>query len=373
MGKSLPSVLIFRKRILPYSETFIAAQGHFLASYTPCYVGFQHNDSGKPLLENSETIVLCDYSRAIGWAKLKYRLGFCPNKAWLDALKNLKPALIHAHFAKDAIDALRLSEWLDIPLIATIHGHDITQNKVSTGYEKKRRRMFQRAGKIIAVSQFIKERLIKSGCPEEKIVQHYIGIDIEKFTGVKVESESPSVLFVGRLAEKKGCCYLLDAMARLKPAFPDLALNIVGTGPLENNLRQKAADLELNANFLGSRSPQEVKKLMLTSWIFCTPSITAANGDAEGLGMVFLEAQALQTPVVSFDSGGVGEAVENGVTGLLSEEKDVTALADNIAFFLKNREARLEYGEKGRLRVVEQFNIAEQCKKLEQIYQSVTS
>ena len=84
--------------------------------------------------------------------------------------------------------------------------------------------------------------------------------------------------------------------------------------------------------------------------------------------MVFLEAQALQTPVVSFRSGGLVEAVEEGVTALLSEEKDVAGLADDIACLLENASLRHNMGLAGRNRVEQHFDLRKQCAKLESIY-----
>jgi glycosyltransferase involved in cell wall biosynthesis len=373
MSREQPTVLIFRKQILPYSETFIADQGRFLPHYQSYYVGFSHTDSpSKAALARQQVLVLEDYAASLQWAKLKQRLGFVASRGWLNALKGAGPDLIHAHFTKDAIDAMQLGRQLDIPFIATAHGYDVTRNDESARYKKQRAEVFRRAARIIAVSDYIKSRLLEKGCPEEKIVQHYIGIDVEKFSGDKAESATPNILFVGRLVEKKGCGYLLQAMARLKTKHPELELNIVGGGPLEKELRAQAREQGLKVNFLGRKTPEEIKALISAAWIFSTPSITAANGDAEGLGMVFLEAQALRTPVVSFASGGVVEAVEHGVSGLLGEERDVEALTNNLATFLDDRQARERFGENGRARVLEKFNIVEQCRKLEGIYQSVT-
>ena len=368
----MPGVLIFRKQILPYSETFIADQGRFLPTYTPYFVGFQRNSSGASLLKNSEVIVLEQYTSLLGLQKLKFRLGMQANQAWLSTLIATKSDLIHAHFATDAVDAMRLSESLGIPFVATVHGYDITKSGESKSYLKKRKQMFRQASKIIAVSKFIESQLIEKGCPNDLIIQHYIGIDVGKFSGDKVESDVPTILFIGRLVEKKGCTYLLEAASRLKSSFPDLLVNIVGTGPLQASLEQQAKDASLRVNFLGAQTPEQIKKLMLESWVFSTPSITAVNGNAEGLGMVFLEAQALRTPVVSFKSGGVVEAVEDGVSGLLCNEKDVDKLTDNLRILLADKQERINFGDNGRQRVVEKFNIVEQCKSLELIYNSVT-
>ena len=123
----------------------------------------------------------------------------------------------------------------------------------------------------------------------------------------------------------------------------------------------------LNVSFPGTASPAEIRDLLARSWLFVAPSITAQSGDAEGLGMVFLEAQALQTPVVSFRSGGLVEAVEEDVTALLSEEKDIAGLADNIASLLENSNLRHNMGLAGRKRVAEHFDLRTQCAKLEPI------
>ena len=84
--------------------------------------------------------------------------------------------------------------------------------------------------------------------------------------------------------------------------------------------------------------------------------------------MVFLEAQALRTPVVSFRSGGVVEAVEDEASGLLCAEKDIDALADNVRILLENSSLRRHMGQQGRARVERDFDVRKQCAKLEQIY-----
>jgi glycosyltransferase involved in cell wall biosynthesis len=217
-------------------------------------------------------------------------------------------------------------------------------------------------------SRLIAGQALARGCPEQKLVQHYIGIDLEKFTQPKNESDEPSLLFVGRLVEKKGCTYLLQAMEQLKPKFPELRLTIIGDGDLKSALQQEVSARQLNVDFAGTASASEIREQLASSWLFVAPSITAVNGDTEGLGMVFLEAQALRTPVVSFRSGGLVEAVDEGETALLSDEKDVTGLARNIEHLLENSTLRHNMGQKGRARVEQHFDVRLQCAKLESIY-----
>ena len=362
------TVAIFRKRLLSYSETFIADQGQFLPGYRPVYCGFQKDKSGIAMIANSTTILLEDNSRFGSLEKILFRFGISSARKWLDKIKDQDPGLVHAHFFNDGIDALKLANMLGIPLVTTVHGHDITKHENATAQNPVNQRFFKQVDRVIAVSEFIANQALAKGCPEHKLIQHYIGIDLDKFTQPKIESQEPSLLFVGRLVEKKGCTYLLQAMEQLKMKYPDLRLNIIGEGELKIPLQQEVKARDLNVDFVGTASATEIREQLARCWLFVAPSITAADGDTEGLGMVFLEAQALQTPVVSFRSGGLVEAVEEGATALLCEEKDVAGLADNIASLLENSTLRHNMGVEGRKRVEEHFDIRKQCAKLELIY-----
>lgn len=363
-------MIVFRKNILTWSETFIADQGFYLPNYNALYCGFLNDDSGRELLKNSKTYVLGDYAISPIISKFLFRLGFL-EAHWLDALKKSSPSVIHAHFLNDGIDAIALKKKLKIPLLTTLHGHDITKKEKRKLFRKDRAYFYKHVDKIIAVSDYIYSQALANGCPKEKLVKHSIGIDLQKFETVKSEASSPQLLFVGRLVEKKGCIYLLNALSQLQLKYPDISLIIVGDGPLKSSLQLKVKAEKLNVEFVGKQSPEQIRDRLSSAWVFTAPSITAENGDAEGLGMVFLEAQALKTPVVSFRSGGVVEAIEEGVTGLLSDEKDVPGLIENIEYFIDNADVRQLFGEKGRLRVEEKFNIKVQCKLLESIYDSV--
>ena len=366
------TVAIFRKRLLSYSETFIADQGRFLPTYRPLFCGYHRDNSGLQLLDGETQILLDQHSAASALSKLMLRYGTGGGKRWIAAIARENPALIHAHFFNDGIDAMKIASRLDIPVVTTVHGHDITKHENAQSGNNVNRRFFEQVDRVIAVSDFIADQALSKGCPEHKLVQHYIGIDLQKFHQPKQESDQPSLLFVGRLVEKKGCTYLLQAMARLKARFPELQLTIIGDGDLAPTLQQEAAQRQLNVVFAGTASAAEIRDHLARSWLFVAPSITAQSGDAEGLGMVFLEAQALQTPVVSFRSGGLVEAVEDEETALLSEEKDVAGLTENIANLLENSELRHNMGVAGRRRVEEHFDLRKQCEKLEAIYDNLS-
>jgi len=366
------SVAIFRKRLLSYSETFIADQGQFLPSYRPVYCGFQRDKSGIEMIAGSTRILLEDNSLYGSLEKVMFRFGISSARNWLGKIREQHPALVHAHFFNDGLDAVRVGKLLDIPVITTVHGHDITKHENAVAQSATNRRFFDQVDRIIAVSEFMAKQALERGCPEHKLIQHYIGIDLDKFTQPKHESDEPSLLFVGRLVEKKGCTYLLQAMEQLKARFSGLHLTIIGEGDLKASLQQEVISRQLNVDFAGTATAAEIREHLARCWLFVAPSITAGSGDTEGLGMVFLEAQALQTPVVSFRSGGLVEAVDEGCTALLSDEKDVAGLARNIADLLENSSLRHNMGVAGRQRVEQLFDVRKQCAKLESIYDKLS-
>ncbi|PCI08419.1 MAG: glycosyltransferase [Gammaproteobacteria bacterium] len=364
------SAIIFRKQILPYSETFIAAQGKFLKKYSPLFTGLTNNNTGREMLGEAPCFVLEDYTKNLQVSKFLNRRGIL-NKNWLNDIKQHSPKIIHAHFLKDGMDALALKEKLSIPLITTLHGHDITKKEKKSIFSKSRAHFFQQVDKVIAVSDYIYKHAVNNGCPEDKLVTHFIGIDVEKFDKPRDETTSPTLLFVGRLVEKKGCIYLLRAMKTLSTKYPELKLTIVGEGNLYHELHHFVATNKLNVEFVGRETAEQIRDRLTKAWVFVAPSITANNGDAEGLGMVFLEAQALKVPIVSFRSGGITQAIEHEKTGLLCDEKDISSLSEYIAYFLNSETERIKTGSQGRQRVEKYFDVRKQCGLLDNIYDSI--
>lgn len=371
MDNKSPNVAIFRKRILPYSETFIADQGGFLESYKAVFTGFSIDSTGLGLIGALPRCVLEEQNNQVALQKLLFRLSLFKGGNWVESLRAYNPKLIHAHFLSDGIDAIRLARFLAVPVITTLHGHDITKPRTEGRLKRESKYFFRNTDRVIAVSDYIAQHALAKGCPDSKLIKHSIGIDLNRFNQEKLETEWPSLLFVGRLVEKKGCTYLLQAMNLLKKKFPELSLTVVGDGVLKSVLQQQANDFNLKVSFVGKQTAGQIKDWLAKSWLFVAPSITAENGDAEGLGMVFLEAQALETPVVSFRSGGIAEAVDDENTGLLCEEKDILALAENIESLLGSESLRRKMGRLGRERVEMYFDVRKQCLLLESIYDDV--
>ena len=265
-------------------------------------------------------------------------------------------------------------------MLVTLHGYDININRewweAGHGGPALRNypsRLLELAHHprvhFIAVSDAIQRRAISYGIPAEKILVQYIGIDLRRFTpgGRPIVERIRRVLFVGRLVEKKGCEYLIRAFSKVQALVPDAQLVIVGDGPLRRTLEDLAGKLGIHADFRGVLSNDEVLKELQLARVFCLPSVTAENGDAEGLPIVLLEAQASGVPVVTSARGGT-EGIRDGLTGFIFPERDLDALAAQLIKLLANDAMATSIGAAGAPFVAEKFNLLSCTAALETSY-----
>lgn len=294
------------------------------------------------------------------------------------ASKDSKLVLIHAHFGIDAVYASVLCRKLSIPLVVTFHGHDITRLPKLTVYPiswflywLKFDQLRRTDACFLAVSDFVHQKLISKGFPENKIFTHYLGIDVQP--PFSYDRSAPLILFAGRLVEKKGTRYLLDAFAIVQQSIPDARLVICGDGPERTLLQTYALSLRLhnNVHFSGWQSKSQVFDRMRQAKVFVLPSITAKDGDCEGLPTVLLEAMARGTPVIGTVHAGISEVIIDGVNGYLVPERDVQLLSERIIKILTDQDVGLRLAQAGRSTVDEKFNLVKQAAKLEVLYDSL--
>ena len=253
------------------------------------------------------------------------------------------PTVVHAHFGPDGLLGLKVAKLLGAPLVVTFHGFDVTRSRQSmllsrrphlVHYALRSRMLFQACDAILAVSSFIRERAIEWGAPPDRVRIHHIGIPLRDAPTGSARSDDWGfrISHVGRLVEKKGTAALLHAVSLLPSLGCTPELVIVGAGPERRALEQLCAKLRIadRVTFLGERAHRETLSIIAGSDVLCVPSQRARNGDAEGLGMVLLEAAHVGVPIVATRSGGISDFVVSGVTGLLSEEGDVQGLAENL-------------------------------------------
>jgi glycosyltransferase involved in cell wall biosynthesis len=368
-GSTLPNVLVFRRELLRYSETFIANQAKALQRYTPHLVGTRRADL--PPLELGVDASLLMPTRLAKVSEFDLLHGVAP-PALRSRLRHAD--LVHGHFGPDAallVRVLSRGRLRAMPFLVTFHGFDATDSdaalrahgRVAGSFVKARPALFRRADTIVAVSEFVRTRLVAQGADPGKIIVHYIGIDNGFFwTPERSVPPPPSVLFLGRLHEKKGPADLFRALARLGAEGLPVTCTVAGTGDEETALRELARQLRLEVRFVGAFDARRARELLHDARALCVPS------HSEGFGLVFLEAQACGVPVVSYRVGGVPEAVADGETGLLAPERDVEGLADRLRTVLTDDELWLRMSGCGRRRTVEHFDLTRQTARLEDIY-----
>jgi colanic acid/amylovoran biosynthesis glycosyltransferase len=369
---SCQNFIVYREELLGASETFVVGQAESLPHFRPFYLGLRRR-SGLTLPESQVHIVGRD-GLAGKLRRARFKLSG-PSQQLRSMLAAKNPVLIHAHFAPDGSNAVVLARSLDLPLIVTLHGYDVSVNDVLLPrlYIQRRELLKARASRFICVSEFVRKQAIAKGFPADKLIVHYTGIDVEAFSARPNVSCEPVVLFVGRLVPKKGCEYLIRAMARVQQVAPAASLIVIGDGRLREQLQRQASGALRNFRFIGEQEPTVVRNYMNHSKVFCAPSVVARSGDAEGFGMIFAEAQAMGLPIASFASGGIPEAVADEQTGFLVPERDVDALAKKLLLLLSNKDVWSRMSDSGRLRARQLFDIRKQATLLENIYDDVMS
>lgn len=296
----------------------------------------------------------------------------------LRILFNLMPFLkskfdiIHCHFGPTGKQFLFLKRILNIKFVTTFHAYDVSAF-IKQGGTDVYHRLFTRGDLFLPVSNYWKNRLIQLGCPQDKIVVHHMGIDIQefKFSPRKFPPDGKiKILTVARLVEKKGLNYSIEAVARAIQKYPDIQYKIVGDGPLRDELNKLISKLGVakKIRLVGWKDSSEVKALMGETHIFLLHSVTATNGDMEGIPVSLMEAQAVGVPVISTYHSGIPELVQDGKSGFLVSEKNVDAFSERLSYLIEHPGEWLEMGRNGRNFVEKKYNNVQLSKKLENIY-----
>lgn len=372
------TVLVFAERMLPSTQTFIPLQVNELRRYTAQYVGLIPADRNLKLPH--EPILLSDKrTRSARCRREAYRwLGVAPR--FHASLQQVGSKLIHAHFAEGASPALFLSNRLDLPLVLHLRGGaemisdaDLRRHLFQMPFLAYRRRVWQRASLFLCSSNYLREKAIRAGFPEEKVRVQYTGMNTSAFTPtLPVAEKDPNlVIYVGRLVPYKGCDYLLRAMQLVQKHRPEARLVVIGDGTFRTALEQLNGELGVGATFLGELPQPSIRPWLEQARVFCGPSVTHEDGMREAFGNVFSESQSMGVPVVSFHHGGIPETMREGITGLLAPERDVEQLAAHLRRYLEDDGFWAQSREEGMRWVREQFDVHTQTAKLEAIYDGV--
>lgn len=258
----------------------------------------------------------------------------------------------------------------------------ITECNIYKSYKYKRkvinRFLGKRTDRVIAVSNSVRDYVLgRDGLDPAKVIVVNNGVDITRFKPAankeKVEARrslgiEPEVELLGtvsRLSTQKGLSFLLKALASILNRSPDLKLIIVGSGSLEEELKDEAARLNItdSVRFLGAR--RDVPDILKALDIFVMPSLW------EGFPRALLEAMATGLPVVAARVGGVADAIEDSVSGLLVEPTDVQGLAASISEMLNDSALAERLGKKAREVVEADFSVSGMVDSMAKLYTEV--
>lgn len=274
-------------------------------------------------------------SPSLGWRAMSGQLLACAAALGPDRRFDA----IHAQFGPSGrlIELCRAAGLVEGPIATAFYGYDLTRELRISG-PATYARLFANASLLLPNSDYLAGRLREAGAPPAKIVTHHLGIDLDAFPFVDRRGRGgpPVALAVGRLVEKKGFEFLVRALAaagaRSRARFGG-RVRIAGDGPLRGKLESLARDLGVadRVTILGWRSPADVAAEMRDADLLVAPSVTAEDGDMEGLPVVVTEAMATGLPVIGTRHSGIPEAIRDGVNGRLVDERDVAGLADALA------------------------------------------
>jgi colanic acid/amylovoran biosynthesis glycosyltransferase len=271
--------------------------------------------------------------------------------------------LVLAHFGGNGLRLARMKRRgrLAPPLVTIFHGNDIG-GPAHEGTLGRYAPLFDYGACLLTVNRMFREMLVEAGAPEDRTVVHRMGIDCGEipFSPRAMAGGPLELVSVCRLVEKKGIAVALRAMAAFAAARPavDWRYSVIGDGPLLPALRSLAAGLGLadRVRFHGALPHAAVKERLGRAHIFLLPSVTAADGDVEGVPVALMEAMAAGLIVVSSLHSGIPELVEDGRSGFLAPEGDAAGLAARLQRIADDPEAWPAISLAARKRVEAEFN-----------------
>lgn len=293
-------------------------------------------------------------------ALLPFLLCFAWTLWW--QLRRQHYAVIHAHWLipQGLLACLLVRAGCDtaVPILCTAHGGDVFGLRGAL-FSRIRKWIGHRATYVTAVSNFMRETLIDEGLPASRVDVISMGVDLEHSFAPQTDiARDPwGLIFVGRLVEKKGVRYLLDAMASLSTEFPAAYLTIIGEGPERSMLeeRGRAHGVSGRIKFLGAQPPRNLRALYSAAAIAVVPSIVDQFGDQEGLGLVTIEAMGCGCAVVASDLAAIRDVVKHNHNGLLATPQSPASLAAEIKKLLLNPGLRTQLSAQARRDIPERF------------------
>jgi colanic acid/amylovoran biosynthesis glycosyltransferase len=294
-------------------------------------------------------------------------------RALTDILEKRNAQLLHIYFGQIAVHLLPLVRAWQKPSIVSFHGADVMVDMHKPAYREATRQVLEAVKLVLVRSESLRRAVVDLGGDQTKIEVQHTGIPLDEFPfRERTAPQNGEWRFVqaGRLIEKKGLPVTLRAFASFQKRYRNAALTIAGEGPLLGRLRDLANELKIDnhVSFAGFVSQEELREIYYSSHIFLHPSETGPDGNQEGIPNSMLEAMATGLPVFATQHGGIPEAIENGVNGVLVPERDHEDLARALLDTAQDPDFLSRIARNGSEVVQKNFDLNEQARRLEDIY-----
>jgi phosphatidylinositol alpha-1,6-mannosyltransferase len=316
-----------------------------------------------------------------GWRRFFFRvISFFVSPLLAECLVYLNPArqllqskridFVQCGHIRVGLAAYLLKRRFDVPFVIYAYAQEVVNVAIPRWKfldRLLRQFVLRKAHTVFVISEYTKQKVAEWGGNDDRIVKIPFGVDLKRFADVtKLDRGDQlglagrrSILTVGRLVERKGHDTVIKALPQALARFPDLVYVIVGDGPMRDSLNAfvNEGDLGEHVFFVGEVSDDIVVQYYQSCDVFIMVSRAhEERGDVEGFGLVYLEANACGKPVIGGRSGGIPDAVIDGVTGVLVNPTDVKDIAAAIIKLLTDKGYARRLGENGRRRVETEMN-----------------
>jgi glycosyltransferase involved in cell wall biosynthesis len=291
----------------------------------------------------------------------------------LAVLSETRARLLHIYFGHIAVHLLPLIREGKNPSIVSFHGADVMVDMNKPAYREATLQMLDAVRLVLVRSESLRRALIELGCAPTKIEVQRTGIPFEEFPfrerSVPRNGEWRFVQ-AGRLIEKKGLPVTIRAFEVFVRQYPNATLTIAGEGPLLRELEMLARELKIgnSVSFTGFLSQEQLREIYYRSHIFLHPSQTGRDGNQEGIPNSILEAMATGLPVFATEHGGIPEAIEHGVSGMLVPERDEFTLVEMLLGTVQDPGLLSRIAQSGAGAVRKNFDLSRQAQRLDETY-----
>ncbi|MFC1517257.1 glycosyltransferase [Candidatus Margulisiibacteriota bacterium] len=370
--KMSDKVAQFTSRFLDISETFIYEPLRLMQKFHPTILCFQKRNKDKfPY----DPIFSLDDLEQQAQSREKFLGVFGREAFFSQTIKEKKIEILHAHYGFNGIYALQFKKMNPkLKIIVNFYGLDVYQHTKNPVYRWQLKKLFKQGVLFLACSERMRNDLIKLGAPDERTIVHYGGANLkENLFSRPRQGDEIVFLMCGRFVEKKGFKYGIKAFLRSCRKNTKIRLKVIGSGPLEAELKQIVTKSEFGSkvDFLGALRHESYLREIEQAQIFISPSVTAGSGDKEGLPTVLIESAAIGRPLIASIHSGIPEIVHDQKNGILVAERDIEGLSAAINRMSNEKQLWNIYAEYGRKLAESRFDLIKQTAKIEELYQNM--